>query len=98
MNQPVSTLKTDKNVKDTRIFINFLLSKEAQLQVVKQNYILILKGIKPPKDYGDISKIKIIKTDPKVINKNIEKIKKNLQNFLAVLNRLRIKKYYLSFF
>ncbi len=76
INQPVAILKTAKNVKDARKFIDFQLSKDAQLQSVSQNYIPLMKSIKAPKAYGDLSKLKIMKADPKVISEKIEENKK----------------------
>ncbi len=76
INQPVAILKTAKNVDAARKFVDFLLSREAQEQAVKQNYIPLLKGIKPPADYGDISKIKLMSADPNVIEEKVEENKR----------------------
>ncbi len=76
INQPVAILKTAKNVKDARKFIDFQLSKDAQLQSVSQNYIPLMKSIKAPEAYGDLSKLKVMKADPKVISEKVEENKK----------------------
>ncbi len=83
INQPVAILKSAKNVEDARKFIDFQLSKDAQLQSVSQNYIPLMKSIKAPEAYGNLSKLKIMKADPKVIQEKIEDIKKKFANLFG---------------
>lgn len=76
INQPIAILKTAKNIKAAKKFVDFQLSKEAQLQAVAQNYIPILKGVNPPKEYGDLSKLKVMEASPDVLEKNIGTVKR----------------------
>lgn len=83
INQPVAILKSAKNVEDARKFIDFQLSKDAQLQSVSQNYIPLMKSIKVPEAYGNLSKLKVMKADPKVIQEKIEENKKKFANLFG---------------
>lgn len=75
INQPIAILKTAKNVKVARSFVDFLLSREAQEQSVRQSYIPLLRGVNPPADYGDLSNLRVMSADPDVIEKKTEENK-----------------------
>lgn len=83
INQPVGVLKTARNVDAAKKFIDFQLSRDAQLQSVKQNYIPLLKGVNPPAAYGDLSKLKVMTADPDVIESKSEDNKRKFADLFG---------------
>ncbi len=83
INQPAGILKGSKHVDAARKFIDFQLSKAAQEQSVRQNYIPLLKGVNPPADYGDLSNMKVMTADPEVIEKKTEENKRKFADLFG---------------
>jgi iron(III) transport system substrate-binding protein len=61
--QPVAILKTSHNAEAARAFVDWQLSREAQLQSVGQGYFPIFPDIAPPKGYPPVSSLKIMPSD-----------------------------------
>jgi len=61
--QPVAILKTSRNAQAARAFVDWQLSREAQLQSVGQGYFPVFPDIAPPRDYPPVSSLKIMPSD-----------------------------------
>ncbi len=83
INQPVAILKSAAHPDTAKKFIAFQLSKAAQEQSVRQNYIPLLKGVQPPAAYGDLSNLKVMTADPDVIEKKTEENKRKFADLFG---------------
>jgi len=67
--QPVAILKTSKNLAAAKAFVDWQLSKEAQMQSVEQGYYPAIPGLTPPKGYPKLDAVKVMSADPGIILK-----------------------------
>src|SRR5215468_1409344 len=61
--QPVAILKASRNSEAAKAFVDWQLSREAQLQSVSQGYFPIFPDLAPPKGYPPVSSLKIMPGD-----------------------------------
>ncbi|WP_142848219.1 ABC transporter substrate-binding protein [Telmatospirillum sp. J64-1] len=83
INQPVAILKTAKNVDEAKAFIDFQLSREAQIQSVAQQYFPLLEGVEPPAGYPDPAGLKIMSADPDLLLKGTEETKRKFADLFG---------------
>ena len=83
ISQPVAILKATDNLEAAKAFVDWQLSKVAQVQSVEQGYFPIFEGMEPPAGYPSVNSLKILPTDAKGLLQNDEAYKKKFSSLFG---------------